>query len=146
MKQTRLLALLLAALLLALPACGRAAPAATETPAAEPAEPAVPTAEDFAGAYACTHMIVNGQMQEADPETLRVDQLPTMTVADGFATFTGLTEMGTDPVPLDYADGALCFIPEPSTTVFTLNLLDDGMVTMTFNMIPNAPVFCFSPA
>ena len=47
---------------------------------------------------------------------------------------------------LTFEDGMLYFEPQKDDRVFTLQLLEDGMVTMKFNQIEMAPVFCFMPA
>ena len=99
--------------------------------------------EDFAGEYVCGYLLVQGKPVPADLEAMRTEEVPTLRIEGETAVFTGLTEMGTDPVKLVFADGTLCFEPEENVRVFTLRLLQDDTVTMTFDMMEFAPVFCF---
>ena len=102
--------------------------------------------EDFAGEYICTSLMMQGNLIPATLEAMQTAEKPTLTIKGDEATFTGLEEMGTDPVKLTFEDGQLYFEPEKDVRVFTLHLLQDGMVTMKFNMIEMAPVFCFTAA
>lgn len=115
--------------------CGRQQAFATETPAF------VPTPEDFAGEYACS-TISFGELVvplEEEPYTLSID--------GDKATIIGIKELGTDPLPLSFAEGELYFMPpEEDERVFTLRLQEDGLVTLRFDRIPEAPVFRFDPA
>ena len=56
---------------------------------------------------------------------MQTQEIPTLKIAEGKATFTGIAEMGTDPVALIFADGELSFVPEKDVKVFTLRLLMD---------------------
>ena len=108
---------------------------------AEPAAP-VPQAEDFAGAYLCTTISFGENVilpLEGDG--------PCILKIDGYeALIDGIPELGTEPLPLQYAEGELYFQPaEEDERVFTLRLLEDGTVTLTFDRIPEAPVFRFDP-
>lgn len=138
-----------AAMLLALLiACAGVLAAAEESYV--PADPDLQArTEDYAGAWVCLYAGWPGNMMKtADHlEDLYVTEAPIMKIEGTAAVFTGLTEMGTDPVPLtEEEDGALSFIPEENVKVFTLRLLHDGVIAMKFNMIEFAPVFYFFPA
>jgi sodium-dependent dicarboxylate transporter 2/3/5 len=67
-------------------------------------------------------------------------------IEDGMAFFTGMPELETEPLPVTFADGALCFQPEENVIVFTLQLLEDGALSMRFNMIEFGPVLYLFPA
>ncbi len=76
-------------------------------------------------------------MQE-DPYTLTID--------GDEAVVVGLSELGTDPLKLQFENGELYWVPpEKDVRVFTLRLLEDGTVTLSFDTIPEAPVFHFDP-
>ena len=99
-----------------------------------------PTAEDFAGEYSCTTIAFGNNIVPLgeDPYTLTIDGEEAVVV--------GIKELGTDPLKLQYDDGELYWVPpEESERVFTLRLLEDGVVTLTFDLIPEAPVFRFDP-
>ena len=103
-------------------------------------DPVEPTPEDFAGEYTCTTISFGNNIVPLgeDPYTL--------TINGEEAVVVGLNELGTDPLKLQYEDGELYWIPpEESERVFTLRLLEDGVVTLTFDPIPEAPVFRFDP-
>ena len=104
------------------------------------------TLEDYAGEYTCVCLFMQDNLIPATPETMQEAEIPTLKIENDEATFTGFAEMGTDPVKLTFEDGMLYFEPEKDDRVFTLQLLEDGMVTMKFNQIEMAPVFCFMPA
>lgn len=104
------------------------------------------TLEDFSGEYVCTFISFGDTVLPATLEVMQTQEIPTLKIAEGKATFTGIAEMGTDPVALIFADGELSFVPEKDVTVFTLRLLMDGVVSMTFDVIEAAPVFYFTPA
>ena len=40
--------------------------------------------------------------------------------------------------PFTFADGALVFSPEEGLVIFSMTLLEDGALTFTFNMVPQA--------
>ena len=108
---------------------------------AETAAP-VPQAEDFAGAYLCTTISFGEDVilpLEGDG--------PCILKIEGYeALIDGIPELGTEPLPLQYADGELYFQPaDEDERVFTLRLLEDGMVTLIFDRIPEAPTFRFDP-
>ncbi|MBQ7519786.1 MAG: hypothetical protein IJU12_05660 [Clostridia bacterium] len=108
---------------------------------AETAAP-VPQPEDFAGAYLCTTISFGKDvilpLEGEGPYILRIDGYE--------ALIDGFPELGTEPLPLEYAEGELYFQPpEENERVFTLRLLEDGVVTLTFDRIPEAPVFRFDP-
>ena len=99
-----------------------------------------PTAEDFAGEYSCTTIAFGKNIVplDEDPYTLTIDGEEAVVV--------GIKELGTDPLKLQYDDGELYWVPlEENERVFTLRLLEDGVVTLTFDPIPEAPVFRFDP-
>lgn len=122
-------------LLAALLSCGGQVAFAAEAAEFEP------MAEDFVGNYTCTtisfgELIV--PMEEEEPYTLSID--------GDEATIVGFNELGTDPLPLSFKDGELFFMPpDEDERVFTLRLLEDGVVTLSFDRIPEAPVFRFDP-
>ena len=108
---------------------------------AETAAPG-PQAEDFAGAYLCTTISFGEDVilpLEGDG--------PCILKIEGYeALIDGIPELGTEPLPLQYADGELYFQPaDEDERVFTLRLLEDGMVTLIFDRIPEAPTFRFDP-
>lgn len=121
-------------LLTALLCCGRQVAFATDAP------DFVPELEDYIGEYTCT-TISFGELVvplEEDPYTLSIDGEE--------ATIDGFNELGTDPLPLIFEDGELFFMPpDEDERVFTLRLLEDGLVTLSFDRIPEAPVFRFDP-
>ena len=98
-------------------------------------------AENYSGDWICAYGEVNGKVFEAESnlETLGMDSLLTLRIEDGTASFTGIKELGTDPMPLTFADGAMLFQPEEGVTVLTLQLLQDDVISMKFNMIPFGP-------
>lgn len=112
-------------------------------PLAESAEaPAdVPQAEDFAGEYTCSTLGFGDNvvpLDEKEPYRL--------SIAGDEAVVNGIEQLGTDPLKLSFENGELYWIPDgEEVRVFTLRRLEDGLVTMTFDQIPEAPVFRFEP-
>ena len=106
------------------------------------------TAEDYEGNWVCTYADIGGRLFEAesDLELLGMDSLLTLKIENGTAAFTGLAELGTDPLPLTFSEGNMCFMPEENVTVFTLRLLQDGTVSMNFNMIEFGPTLYLFPS
>lgn len=135
----------ISALILALMMVCLAAFAAAEV--AAPKEDA--QAEDFAGAWVCSYVVTHdGKKLDAatNLEVMNTQEVPTLTIEGNFAAFAGFAEMGTDPVPLTFADGAFAFEPEANVRIFTLRYLEDGALSLTFDMVQFAPTFYFIPA
>ena len=105
-------------------------------------------AQDYEGSWVCAYADIAGNMLDAqnELETLGMTSLLTLKIEDGMAFFTGMPELETEPLPMIFADGALCFQPEENVTVFTLQLLEDGALSMRFNMIEFGPVLYLFPA
>ena len=128
------------AILLSLLLALTALPAVAEYTAQEPAPDAL--MEDYFGPWICVWAEVAGNMFEAetDLEILGMDTILTLIVdEDGMAAFTGIPELSAEKMPLTFLDGAMLFEPEAGFTVLTLQLLQDGVIRMTFNMVPGAP-------
>lgn len=99
------------------------------------------TEADYAGEWACAWAMIRGNLfaAETNLEALGMDSLLTLKIENGMGTFTGLKELGADPLPLVFVDGTLVFEPEKDIRVLTLQLLQDGTVSMNFNMVEFAP-------
>ena len=112
----------------------------TEERSDMPEVASIPQAEDFAGEYTCTTISFGD-------DVLPLQEEPYMLTIDGDeAVVVGINELGTDPLKLQFEDGELYWVPpEEDTRVFTLRLLEDGVVTLSFDTIPEAPVFRFDP-
>lgn len=103
---------------------------------------AEPVLEDFEGEYTCTTISFGENIVPLDEE-----EPYTLTIKGEEAVVTGLDELGKDPLKLQFEDGELFFIPpEEEERILTLRLQEDGLVTLTFDKIPEAPVFRFEPA
>ena len=117
---------------------------------AAPADPAqkdsnetapVSSVKDFAGTYICTGLSFGENIVP-----LSEDESYTLTIEDDEAVITGIEELGTDPKTLAFENGILSWTPpEEEQPVFILGMKEDGIVTLTFTMIPEAPVFLFAP-
>ena len=138
----KFLAVLLALLCLTVPVLGEEA--ALYVPA-EPNPEAL--AEDFTGAWICKYAMTQEMVEtESNLEMLGMTDVLTLKIEDGFAVFSGIPELGTDPIPLAFEEGALFFQPAPEIRVFTLRMLLDGTVAMTFDMIQFGPILYLFPA
>lgn len=132
-KTMRRFAWLCVALFLALSVSGSGHTAFAES------DPA-PTPEDFAGEYSCTTISFGSNIVPLQEEPY------TLTIDGDEAVITGISELGTDPKKLQFEDGELYWVPpEENVRVFTLRLQEEGLVTLTFDGIPEAPVFRFDP-
>ena len=129
----KMTALLCAVLFLAVPAlCGSLA---------ESSDTAgdLPQMEDYAGEYTCSTISFGDQVVPLGEEVPY-----TLTISGDEAVIVGITELGTDPLKLFFENGEMYWIPpEEDVRVFTLRLQEDGLVTLTFDTIPEAPVFRF---
>ena len=104
------------------------------------ADDMTPTVKDFAGEYTCTTISFGKDIVplQEDPYTLTIDGEEAVVV--------GINELGTEPLKLRFEKGELYWAPpEEDVRVFTLRLLEDGIVTLSFDTIPEAPVFRFDP-
>ncbi len=102
----------------------------------------VPRPEDYAGEYTCTTISFGDHTVPLDEETPY-----TLAIAGDEAVITGIKELGTDPLKLSFEGGEFFWIPpEEDARVFTLRLQEEGLVTLTLDGIPEAPVFRFDPA
>ena len=97
---------------------------------------------DYAGDWVCAYAGHGKDAFEAEPHLsdLGMESLMTVHIENGFASFTGMPDMGADPLPFHYADGAMVFEPEEGLVIFTLQLLQDGTLSMKFNMVEAAAV------
>lgn len=101
----------------------------------------VPQLEDFAGEYTCSTISFGDNIVPLDEETPY-----TLTITGDEAVVVGIQELGTDPLKLYFENGELYWIPpEEDVRVLTLRRQEDGLVTLTFDQIPEAPVFRFEP-
>ena len=117
--------------------------AAAADPAPETSDEAArtPKLEDFAGEYICTGLAFDDNIVP-----LGEDESYTLKIEGDEAVITGMEELGTDPKELVFEDGEMTWTPpEEEEPVFILALEEDGIVTLTFAMIPEAPVFRFAP-
>ncbi|MBQ7454895.1 MAG: hypothetical protein IJS53_00510 [Clostridia bacterium] len=136
----RMMILLLAALLACVSVLSFAeAPEAPYVPAKPNAEA---LAEDYQGEWLCAWAQLRDEVFEAesDLEVLGMTEALTLTIGDGFAVALGIPELEGDPLPMTFEEGALVFQPVPEVRVFTLQLLEDGVMSLTFNMVEGAPV------
>ena len=102
----------------------------------------IPQLEDFAGEYTCSTIAFGDNVVPLDEKTPY-----TLTITEDEAVIIGIKELGTDPLKLCFENGELYWIPpKEDVRVFTLRLQEDGLVTLTFDTIPEAPVFRFEPA
>lgn len=100
------------------------------------------TEEDYAGDWVCAYAGHGKDVFDAASHLsdLGMESLMTIHIENGLVSFTGMPDIGTDPLPFKYADGAMVFEPEEGVTVFTLQLLQDGTLSMKFNMVEVAAV------
>ena len=106
------------------------------------------TAQDYEGNWVCAYADIAGTVfaAETDLERLGMTSLLTLKIENGMASFTGLPELSAEPLPLTFADGALCFQPEENVIVFTLQMLEDGCLSMCFNMVQFGPTLYLFPS
>ena len=136
----RIAALVCAVLLLALLlACDSLAFAeAAETPVS------IPQLEDFAGEYIGKFISFGENMiplDEKDYYTLTIEGDEAI-ISEGIVT--GTNGPDTMTIKLVYENGELYWQPDDSDVkVFTLRMLEDGTVTITFEVNPDIPVFHF---
>ena len=99
-------------------------------------------AEDYTGKWVCAYAGHGTDVFDAAShlEDLGMTELMTIEIRDNTAAFTGMPDLGTDPLSLQFENGAMVFAPAPDVTVFTLQLLQDGALSMKFNMIEQAGV------
>ena len=103
-------------------------------------------AEDFTGEWICKCAMVQEMVEtESNLEMLGMTDVLTLKIEDGFAVFSGIPELGSDPIPLTFEEGALFFQPAPEVRVFSLRMLLDGTVAMTFDMIQFGPTLYLFP-
>ena len=97
---------------------------------------------DYAGDWLCAYAGHGKDVFEAESHLsdLGMESLMTIHIENGLVSFTGMPEMGTDPFPFRYADGAMVFEPEEGLVIFTLQLLRDGTLSMKFYMVEAAAV------
>lgn len=99
-----------------------------------------PSLEDFAGEYTCTTIMFGSNVMPLQEEPY------TLSINGDEAAIVGFEELGSDPLKLQFEDGEMYFAPpEEDERVYTLRLQDDGVVTLTFDRIPEAPIFRFDP-
>ena len=98
--------------------------------------------EDYAGDWICAYAGHGKDAFDAASHLsdLGMESLMTIHIENGFASFTGMPDIGTDPIPFKYVDGSMVFEPEEGFRVFTLQLLQDGTLSMKFNMVEVAAV------
>ena len=103
---------------------------------------------DYEGSWVCAYAEIAGNMLDAqnELETLGMTSLLTLKIEDGMAIFTGMPELEAEPLPMTFADGALCFQPEENVIVFTLQMLEDGCLSMCFNMVQFGPTLYLFPS
>lgn len=136
----RIAALVCAVLLLALLlACDSLAFAeAAETPVS------ILQLEDFAGEYIGKFISFGENMiplDEKDYYTLTIEGDEAI-ISEGIVTGTNGSDTMT--IKLVYENGELYWQPDDSDVkVFTLRMLEDGTVTITFEVNPDIPVFHF---
>lgn len=133
----KLLSVLLALMLACLSAASLAETAFTLT---DP-DPKAPE-EAYAGDWVCAYAGQGKDVFDAPSHLsdLGMESLLTIHIEDGFVSFSGIPEIGSDPFPFRYTEGAMVFEPEEGLTVFTLQLLQDGTLSMKFNMVEAAAV------
>ena len=104
--------------------------------------------EDYAGDWVCAYAGHDKNVFDAESHLsdLGMESLMTIHIENGLASFTGMPDIGTDPIPFKYADGAMVFEPEEGVTVFTLQLLQDGTLSMKFNMVEVAAILYLTRA
>lgn len=148
-RTRKLLALLFAVLFLtAFTDCGNSKAFAESAPKPGPEESAslsdahdsTPTSEDFTGEYTCTTIMFG-------KDTVPLQEEPyTLTIDGNEAVIVGISELGADPLTLQFDEGEMFWVPPgEGQRVFTLRLTDGGAVTLRFDAIPEAPVFVFDP-
>ena len=89
---------------------------------------------DYAGDWVCAYAGHGKDAFEAESHLsdLGMESLMTIHIENGLASFTGMPDMGTDPLPFHYADGAMVFEPEEGLVIFTLQLLQENEFIRNF--------------
>lgn len=97
---------------------------------------------DYEGDWICAYAGHGQEVFDAESHLgdLGMESLMTIHIENGFASFNGMPDMGADPIPFTYVDGAMVFEPEEGLKIFTLQLLQDGTLSMKFNMVEMAAV------
>ncbi len=73
---------------------------------------------DYAGDWICAFAGHGKDVFDAESHLsdLGMESLMTIHIENGFASFAGMPDMGTDPFPFQYVDGAMGFEPEDGVT------------------------------
>ena len=115
--------------------------------AAEEAEAFVPQPEDFAGTYVGRFISFGDSiipLGEDEYYYLTIEGEEAL-ISEGIVT--GENGPGMMAIQLIYENGEMHWQPEGADIkVCTLRLLEDGTLTVTFNVNPNIPVFRFERA
>ena len=112
--------------------------------------------EDFEGEWICKYMAMNGMtldITQIPLENLGATQVPSLKVEGSAVTLTGMDSLaGSDPLEMDFADGALTFdlgakvgMPDLGMAINVL-MLQDGMVDFNVNMGDEIVDLYFAPA
>lgn len=112
--------------------------------------------EDFAGEWICKYMSMKGMtldITQIPLESLGATQIPSLKVEGSAVTLTGMDSLaGSDPLEMDFADGALTFdlgakvgMPDLGMAISVL-MLQDGMVDFNVNMGDEIVDLYFAPA
>ena len=115
--------------------------------AQSPDAPVTPPPEDFEGEYTGKYISFGENMIP-----LAEDEYYTLTIKGDEAVIsegivTGTKGPGTMTIKLIYENGELYWQPDDADVkVFVLRMLEDGSVTITFEINPEIPVFHFEPA
>ena len=112
--------------------------------------------EDFEGDWVCKYMSMKGMtldITQIPLESLGATQIPSLKVEGSAVTLTGMDSLaGSDPLEMDFADGALTFdlgakvgMPDLGMAINVL-MLQDGMVDFNVNMGDEIVDLYFAPA
>ena len=112
--------------------------------------------EDFEGDWVCKYMSMKGMtldITQIPLESLGATQIPSLKVEGSAVTLTGMDSLaGSDPLEMDFADGALTFdlgakvgMPDLGMAISVL-MLQDGMVDFNVNMGDEIVDLYFAPA
>ena len=110
------------------------------------ASASIPQPEDFEGEYTGKYISFGENMIP-----LSEDEYYTLTIKGDEAVIsegivTGTKGPGTMTIKLNYENGEFYWQPDDADVkVFILRLLEDGSVTITFEINPEIPVFHFEP-
>lgn len=105
--------------------------------------------EAFAGEWTCRYMSASGvtlDLQQVPDELLReMEPIPAMKIDGTDVTLTGMEELlGSDPVPMVYADGALT--AEKAGAEIRIQILQDGMAAVSISLNGREAGLWFEPA